>query len=513
MIAISLIPFLIHSSRKGNFLNPLHTSILLLVFFLFGQQVFNLLIAHLNHEAYNQITHALFIGREGERLLNAVIDNQEKGFLENSNQGQTNPISSRQKKPSFHNSFNHLYNLVQDNPAQIKQLDKIKYIYNQWQRELKQKALSGSVRNSALTKSTLFDSLHKEIEKLIQHEEMLLRVRKNRIQQLNSINSAINIFSTFIILLVAILNIQLLHWRVKLPLNKLTQVCKLWQAGQMEVQLSHSSIDEIGQLAGVLNAIADKTRHRQQSIEVRNQQLEDMISALSHDLRIPLLATRNTLDCMLKGAFGSVNDTWKEVFEEYHEANEDLLKLVELLLDISRYEAGSTCLMCDRLNWEKILIKVISQIKATSTRELAFICKTSQLLPAVYGDELEIQRVLQNLLDNAVRVSKPNGEILIEIMPYEQEQVRISVRDRGLGIAPQAQEKLFHRFIQGRGHRGRSGLGLYLCRQIIEAHGGNIGVESSLGEGSTFWFTLPSAINQVDSNDEQNITRCSNNDI
>lgn len=508
MIAINLIPFLIHSSRKGNFLTPLHTSISVLVLFLFGQQVFNLFIAHLNHEACDQVTHALLVEQEGENLLNAVIDNEEKGFLENSSRGQTNSIDYGDKKPNF----NHLYNLVQDNPAQIKQLDKIRYIYNQWQRELKQKALSGSVSKSALAKSTLFDSLRNEIENLIQGQEMLLRVRKNRVRHLNDINTAINIFSTLVILLGAVLNFQLLYRRVKLPLNKLTQVCELWQAGQMEVQLCHSSIDEIGQLAGVLNAIADKTRHRQESIEGRNQQLEDMISALSHDLRIPLLATRNTLECMSRGAFGSVNDTWKEVFEEYHEANEELLKLVELLLDISRYEARSACLAYDRLNWEKILIKVIGQVKATSTRELGFVCKISQLLPTVYGDELEIQRVLQNLLDNAVRVSKPKGEILLEITPYEEGQVKISVRDYGSGITPQAQEKLFHRFIQGRGHRGRSGLGLYLCRQIIEAHGGNIGVESSLGEGSTFWFTLPSAINNLDCNDEQNITRCSKND-
>ncbi|WP_242054962.1 ATP-binding protein [Nostoc flagelliforme] len=469
------------------------------------------MIAHLNHEACDRITHALLVEREGERLLNAVIDNKEKGFLENSSQGRSNPIDYGDKKPSFHNSFNHLYNLVQDNPAQIKQLDKIRYIYNQWQKELKQKALSGSVSNSALAKSTSFDSLHNEIEKLIQHKEMLLRVRKNRVQYLNDINTAINIFSTLVILFGAVLNLHLLHRRVKLPLDKLTQVSKLWQAGQMEVQLCYTSKDEIGELAGVLNAIADETRHRQESIEVRNQQLEDMISALSHDLRIPLLATRNTLDCMIRGAFGPVNDTWKEVFEEYHEANEDLLKLVELLLDISRYEARSASLICDRLNWKKILIKVIGQVKATSTHELAFVCKISQLLPTVYGDELEIQRVLQNLLDNAVRVSKPKGEILLEITPYEEGQVKISVSDYGSGIAPQAQEKLFHRFIQGRGHRGRSGLGLYLCRQIIEAHGGNIGVESSLGEGSTFWFTLPSAINNVDCHYEQNITKCSKN--
>ncbi|MEH2435528.1 MAG: ATP-binding protein [Nostoc sp.] len=478
--------------------------------FVFGQQVFNLLITHLNNEACDRITHTLLVEQEGERLLNAVIDNG-KGSLENSSQGGSNPIDYGEKKPSFLKNFNHLYNLVQDNPAQIKQLDKIRYIYNQWQRELQEKPVSSSANNYGVVKSTLFGSLQNEIEKLIQHEKMLLSDRKNRVQHLNDISTTINIFSTLVILFGAILNLHLLHRRVKLPLDKLTQVSKLWQAGQMEVQLCYPSRDEIGELAGVMNAIADETRHHQETIEVRNQQLEDMISALSHDLRVPLLATRNTLDCMSRGAFGPVNDTWKEVFEEYHEANEDLLKLVELLLDISRYEARSACLMCDHLNWEKILIKVINQVKAISTHELAFICKISQLLPTVYGDELEIQRVLQNLLDNAVRVSKTKGEIVLEIAPYGEDQVKISVRDYGSGITPQAQEKLFHRFIQGRRHRGRSGLGLYLCRQIIEAHGGNIGVESSLGEGSTFWFTLPSAINNVNCKYEHNITTCSKN--
>ncbi|WP_341528438.1 ATP-binding protein [Nostoc sp. UHCC 0302] len=150
------------------------------------------------------------------------------------------------------------------------------------------------------------------------------------------------------------------------------------------------------------------------------------------------------------------------------------------------------------MNWQKILIKIINQVKAISTRELAFVCKISQPLLTVYGDSLEIQRVLQNLLDNAVRVSNPQGEILLEIISYREGQVKVSVRDYGSGIAPQNQQKLFHRFIQGRGQRGKSGLGLYLCRQIIEAHRGTIGVKSSPGKGSTFWFTLPSTINNID---------------
>jgi signal transduction histidine kinase len=274
----------------------------------------------------------------------------------------------------------------------------------------------------------------------------------------------------------------------------------------MEVRLGYSSADEIGRLARVLDAMAGEARHRQECIEVHNQQLENLISALSHDLRTPLLATRNTLEAMLKGAFGPVSATLREVFQEYREANEDLLKLVEVLLNVSRYEAGSvTHLNYEPLNWEKLLVKTIAKIKATSKQELNVRYKISQLLPTINGDEIEIQRVVQNLLDNAVRVSEPNKEIFLKVTPVGEAQVQLSVRDHGCGIALQEKEQLFNRFVQGQGRtrRGRCGLGLYLCRQIIEAHGGSIGVESSLGEGSIFWFTLPITTDKAKSDHEK----------
>jgi signal transduction histidine kinase len=104
---------------------------------------------------------------------------------------------------------------------------------------------------------------------------------------------------------------------------------------------------------------------------------------------------------------------------------------------------------------------------------------------------------VQNLLDNAVRVSEPGQQVSLEVAPLGVDEVKVSVSDNGPGIAHNDREKLFHRFIQGRGRRGRSGLGLYLCRQIVEAHKGTINVESTLGEGSTFWFTLPAAAEQT----------------
>lgn len=326
------------------------------------------------------------------------------------------------------------------------------------------------------------------------------------VDQFNQINTPANILSTVAILAGVSLNIWFLHRRVEVPLRHLTKVGQAWRAGQMEVRLEYSSPDEIGQLARVLDTMAGEIRHRQERTEARNQQLEDMVAALSHDMRTPLLAIRTTLNSMLKGAFGPVSEIWKDVFEEYRQANEDLLKLVEALLEISRYEAGyGFNLSYEPLDWEKIFFPVISQISAISKLRCGLTLKISQSLPTIYGDELQIKRVVQNLLDNAVRVSEQDVPIILEVATLGSDLVRVSVRDNGPGIAPHEKERLFHRFIQGRGRRGGAGLGLYLCRQIVEAHGGTIDVESTLGKGSTFWFTLPVASDKAGIQHKQEI--------
>jgi signal transduction histidine kinase len=480
-LTLNWVRLLNKSTLKSHLFAPWFASFLVLMLLILGQQGLDLWIKHLNQEAYNWVTHSLLVEREGERLLNAVVDDK-RAFNNDDKKAQF----------AFSKCLNRSYNLVQDNPNQLKQLNKIEYIHNRWQKKLNQKLLSDSDSSYTSIEKSLFDSLRTHIRIFIQREEVLLSERRYRLNELYYINIAINILGTVAILVGVGFNLWVLHQRVKLLLHKLIEVGKVWRAGEMEVRLGYSSDDEIGQLAEILDEMASKTRDRKQSIEVRNQQLEDTICALSHDLRTPLLATRSTLDAMLKGAFGSVNDTWREVFQEYRQANEDILKLVEVLLDVSRYEAErGTHLSCEPLNWEKIFVKVIAQIEASSQRELAITYKIPKSLPTVHGDRLEIQRVMQNLVDNAVRVSKPNKQIVLETASLGESQVQVCVRDKGSGIAPQDKEWLFQRFIQGRGLRGRSGLGLYLCRQIVEAHGGTIGVESSLGKGSTFWFTLP----------------------
>ncbi|KAB8331475.1 HAMP domain-containing histidine kinase [Scytonema tolypothrichoides VB-61278] len=224
------------------------------------------------------------------------------------------------------------------------------------------------------------------------------------------------------------------------------------------------------------------------------QHIEDLISALSHDMRTPLLATRATLRAILGGAFGSISDTWTHLLEDCRQANEGLLKLVEALVDISRHKI-EVCktLNCEILDWKNIFAQAIIQSDTTSKRKCAIIYKIPSSLPTVCGDQLDIQRVVQNLLNNAVQVSEQNQQVILEVAPLGVDKVKVSVHDCRPGIPPQEKERLFHRFSHRRGRGGSDELSLYLCRQIVEAHGGTINVESTLGEGSTFWFTLPVA--------------------
>lgn len=482
-------------SLQNRLLSPLYASFLGLLLLIFVQGFLNFLLETLQQQTVNWITHSLQVERQTESLLSAALDEQTslRGYLLTKDATFLEPYRTK-AQTNFGKSLNNLRRLVQDNPTQLGQLNQIQAIYDNWQKQFAQKVITGTANPTTLPGKVLFDPMRLVVDALLQQEERVLTQRKQQLEQLNQAKRALDILSLMAIVAGLGWNLWLLRCRVEIPLDQLTKVGQAWKAGQLDVRLEHSSTDEIGRLAVVLNAMASEICDRQKRSQQRNQQLEDLISSLSHDLRTPLLATRTTLRPMLSGAFGPVSDTWKEVLEEYRQSNENLLKLVETLLDVSRYEVGAgNHLSYEPLNWETIFSQATTQINASWQRQCAFSFSIAPALPTIYGDPLEIGRVIQNLLDNAVRVSEPDQEISLKVVAFGINQVRVSVGDKGPGISAQEKERLFHRFIQGRGRRGGAGLGLYLCRQIVEAHGGKINLESTPGVGSTFWFTLPTA--------------------
>ena len=480
------------SFLKTRLFAPLYSSLVILVCLLLGKEGIILYVRLLQQQTVDRVTHSFQVKREGERLLNAVLEEKValRGYLLNSDPIFLEKYQSEQE--TFNTSLEQLSQLLQEDADQLEKLHRIEAFHRQWQSQFAQKVFEGAENKPELMVQSSLDPLRSLVGNVLQREKELLNQHNHRLSRLNQMDIGLSILSTGVIFVGMGLNLWLLRRRVEMPLKQLTRVSQAWQAGQLETQLDYSSPDEIGQLADVLDTMARDINARQEWIQLRNQQLEDLISTLSHDLRTPILATRTTLKAMLGGAFGPVSDSLGDVLNEFHQANDDLLKLVEALLDISRYEAGgSRNLNPEPLNWQNIFTRVTLQVQAASGYKCEIKHNIASTLPTVCGDELEIQRVLQNLLDNAIRLSQPGKCLWLEVDTPEETYVRVSVRDQGPGIPEHERERLFYRFVQGRGRRGGAGLGLYLCRQIVEAHGGSIHVESTLGQGSTFWLLLP----------------------
>jgi signal transduction histidine kinase len=455
------------------------------------QGIMNLLLEALHRWNFELVSHSLTVERETEHLLSSTLDEQTtiRGYLLTGDKDFLKPY--RLAQSDFHTSFYRLHALVQ-NPSQRQQLNQLRQLHDRWHDQFVLKVLAGTANPKILPGKTLFDPMRVIVKNILAQENLTLRRYKHQSSLLGIAKIGLDLFSLLAILIGVGWNLWLLRKRVEIPLRQLSVAGQAWREGKLDFRLDYASPDEIGRLAVLLDSMAREIRDRQQRSETHNQQLQDLISALSHDLRTPLIATRNTLRPMLNGAFGPVNPTWHEILTEFRQANEELLKLVEALLDVSRYDAGAgQNLTCEPLNWQRICDKAAHHIQTLSEHQRTLLIKLDCSLPIAHGDSLEIQRVIQNLLDNAVRVSQPHQPITLSVVASHPHQVRVEVQDHGPGITESDRERLFHRFMQGRGKRGGAGLGLYLCRQIVEAHGGTINVNSKVGQGSTFWFTLP----------------------
>ncbi len=226
---------------------------------------------------------------------------------------------------------------------------------------------------------------------------------------------------------------------------------------------------------------------------------DDFIATLTHDLRTPLLAAIQTLKFFLDGSLGTLEEKQKVLLSTMLQSNEDLLGLVNALLEVYRFDSGKLEL-CKTVFSPKILVEqCIEELLPLAEKKninLELVCDFDDKLE-VYADKGELKRVITNLCGNAVNYTNKDGCIKV-ILKAQSGDLIFSVEDNGNGI-PQADiPHLFMRFSQGTSRKRSTGtgLGLYLSRQIIEAHGGKIWVESKLNKGSEFTFLLTNVLKE-----------------
>ncbi|WP_324678391.1 HAMP domain-containing sensor histidine kinase [Hymenobacter sp. GOD-10R] len=226
-----------------------------------------------------------------------------------------------------------------------------------------------------------------------------------------------------------------------------------------------------------------------------DQAKSNFLATVSHELKTPLSSINFSLMLLQDQRVGPINEAQQKLLATLNRENQRLLKLVGELIDVSRLESGNI-----QLNFQPSRIHDIVQFAADTIqlqlqpKQLTLDIQVPETLPAVRADIEKTTWVLLNLLANAIRYSPEQEAIRIRAdLAPDGQQVQVRVQDRGPGIAPQYQEKIFQRFVQipdKNGYKGGSGLGLSIAREFITSQGGQLWVESELGTGSTFGFTL-----------------------
>ena len=219
----------------------------------------------------------------------------------------------------------------------------------------------------------------------------------------------------------------------------------------------------------------------------------EFIATASHELRTPLTSVQMGVHLLLERAVGELTDKQVEVLSACREDCERLDKLMRDLLDLSRFEAGETKPDFQLIRPRDLINDATKELRPqVESKGLDFIVEAPIDLPLVEADRSQVERVLSNLVVNAMRYTK-HGEIKISAEPGGH-SVAVSVSDTGSGIPQDYLPHIFDKFVQVPGApMGGAGLGLAISRLIIEAHGGQINVQSEHGRGATFTFTLPIA--------------------
>lgn len=246
--------------------------------------------------------------------------------------------------------------------------------------------------------------------------------------------------------------------------------------------------DKEGQVIASRSVVADITEHKK-----LDQLKDDFIGLVSHELRSPMTVITGAINTALTEAERLSPEETRQLLQDAALEAELLSNLLGNLLELSRVQAARLVLHTEATSVSKIIQDAVDKIKRQSPVH-QFIMDTPRKIPPLYADPLRLERILYNLLENAVKYSPQGGEIRVSVRP-QKEHLVIGVSDQGVGISPADQAKLFgpfQRLEESRpdGVRG-VGLGLLVCRRLVEAHGGRIWVESEVGRGSTFYFTMP----------------------
>lgn len=244
---------------------------------------------------------------------------------------------------------------------------------------------------------------------------------------------------------------------------------------------------------GIVRDIAE----RKQAEEMQ----ADFAAMIAHDLRSPLTATMSTATMLEDGLFGTVTEEQKKWLVKVQSNIRNLVDLVNDFLDLSKLEAGHLALATENVDFDALVQNHLDYYLAlANNKNISLKNRVDPALPQIRADSRRLDQLLSNLMSNAIKFTGEGGTIEVGAVQQNWSEIRIWIKDTGIGIPPEEIPQLFQKYKQttsGKTSEQKgTGLGLVICKMIVEAHGGKISVESQPGKGSTFTISLKSGNSQ-----------------
>lgn len=278
------------------------------------------------------------------------------------------------------------------------------------------------------------------------------------------------------------------------PLEKITAALSRVREGAYGEKIDYSAKDEIGELASSFNTMSETIHQKEEEAKKMDVAKDEFLAMITHELKTPLVPIRGYADILLSGHLGDMTEKQKERISIIKSSAASLLQLISDLLDVQKLELGQLKMKKENIDIYETAIKSIQTLQPQAEEEkISIINEIKRSI--VPHDSDRIIQVLTNLIKNSLKAVKPETGVIRLSSEEAPDELKISVSDNGSGIPYDRQDRLFTKFYQADAsltrEKGGSGLGLSICKGIIEAHGGKISVQSAPNSGTTVTFSLP----------------------